>query len=479
VSLAIDNLLEELRAGSYPRDRLSSICDSLATSDDAEAATRSKEFFARLIEPLCDSFLASDVSIYNRVFAQVIDSFRRYDNAARLDRALQSFGLDTEDALRKRADALSGFVSLSQSQLTTVTRDRAGALRRIVLLSRVTLGADAAITSVIANGLKELCPSAEIVLVGGSKLRELFGGDPRIRFEEVDYSRSGRMLDRLLAWADLLEQVRLVTRNLSGEQYLIVDTDSRFTQLGLLPLVSADSYLFFPSRAYQRQSAKSLSTLASEWLAEKTGGARRSMPAMSLAAEDARVGKQLVEGLRGSGATPVVTVNFGVGGNRAKRVSEEFEAELLAGLLGQKMRVVLDKGAGKEEISDADRIIKRLRDSRPGRDISIAEISEENPVALHGELDLVTWRGRIGLLAALIKASDLYIGYDSAGQHFAAAQGVPCIDVFAGATSELFRRRWTPTGNTPARVIDADDRSSSSVLKETLEAALELSRSSC
>jgi ADP-heptose:LPS heptosyltransferase len=473
VSLAINHLLEELRGGGDPRDRLSRICDRLAAADGDESARLSTEFFARLIEPLCDSFLPSDVAIYNRVFAQVIDRFRRNDNAARLDRALRSFGLETEDALRTRAGALSRCDDgLSQSEATTLTRDRSMALRRIVILSRVTLGADAAITSVIAGGLQELSPGAEIVLVGGSKLPELFAGNPRVRSEEVDYRRSSGMLDRLLSWTDLLEQVKRLTEDLTVEQYLIVDTDSRLTQLGLLPLVSPECYLFFPSRVYQSRSTKPLSALASEWLAEITGSAPRAIPSLSLLPEDARLGKQLVESLRGIRATQVVTVNFGVGGNAAKRISEEFETELVANLLGQRMRVVLDKGAGEEEVARADRIISRLRHA--SNEISVAEITEENLAEFHGDFDLVSWTGRIGLLASMIDASDLYIGYDSAGQHVAAALGTPCIDVFAGASSELFRRRWSPTGPAQTRVIEADGREAELALRETLDAGREL-----
>jgi ADP-heptose:LPS heptosyltransferase len=215
-----------------------------------------------------------------------------------------------------------------------------------------------------------------------------------------------------------------------------------------------------------------LSALASEWLAEITGSAPRAIPSLSLLPEDARLGKQLVESLRGIRATQVVTVNFGVGGNAAKRISEEFETELVANLLGQRMRVVLDKGAGEEEVARADRIISRLRHA--SNEISVAEITEENLAEFHGDFDLVSWTGRIGLLASMIDASDLYIGYDSAGQHVAAALGTPCIDVFAGASSELFRRRWSPTGPAQTRVIEADGREAELALRETLDAGREL-----
>ena len=80
------------------------------------------------------------------------------------------------------------------------------------------------------------------------------------------------------------------------------------------------------------------------------------------------------------------------------------------------------------------------------------------------------------MLAGLIGESDLYIGYDSAGQHIAAALGVPCIDVFAGYSSRRMLDRWRPTGKASTRVVavdpangDDDDNLVERVLKLTHE----------
>jgi ADP-heptose:LPS heptosyltransferase len=86
--------------------------------------------------------------------------------------------------------------------------------------------------------------------------------------------------------------------------------------------------------------------------------------------------------------------------------------------------------------------------------------------------DLAVWRGRIGVLASLIGQSDLYIGYDSAGQHIAAALGVPCIDVMAGYSSPRILDRWRPTGPRETRIIDASDEADA--LSQTMLHAREL-----
>jgi ADP-heptose:LPS heptosyltransferase len=79
---------------------------------------------------------------------------------------------------------------------------------------------------------------------------------------------------------------------------------------------------------------------------------------------------------------------------------------------------------------------------------------------------------RVGLLAALISASDLYIGYDSAGQHIAAASGTPCIDIFAGYESPRIIDRWRPTGPGTPTVIDAGSGRPISEIIEEVKAAV-------
>lgn len=107
------------------------------------------------------------------------------------------------------------------------------------------------------------------------------------------------------------------------------------------------------------------------------------------------------------------------------------------------------------------------------------ELDEESLARLPGEdrieAELVVWSGRIGLLTALIGESDLYIGYDSAGQHIASALGVPCIDVFAGFSSRRMLDRWRPTGKAEARVVEVEPlMTEDEVLAETLRHSRDL-----
>ena len=222
--------LDEYRSkGSYSHDRIARLTE-LAVSQDvvvAEAAT--KAIFTSLVEPLADSFEPEAATLYNHAFAQIIQGCRRDPRAWQLDQQLEEYGLQSEKDLIDSANRVLQSGRLSDSRETSK-------VQRVIVLSRVTLGADVAITSVIIERMKHRFPAADIVLVGGSKTAELFGGDARLRFKEIEYRRSGTTVERLLAWIDLLRCVHELTDRLEPGKYLIVDPDTRLTQLGLLPV---------------------------------------------------------------------------------------------------------------------------------------------------------------------------------------------------------------------------------------------------
>jgi ADP-heptose:LPS heptosyltransferase len=484
----IAEFLGEYRAsGGYLRGRIARLAE-LATCQDtqtAESATRA--LFAALVERLADSFEPDAVSLYNRAFAQVIQACRLDPSSAQLDQELKKLGLPGEQDLIARADRLRDVYP------RTALSAAAGEVQRVIVLSRVTLGADVAITSVIIERMKLSFPAAEIVLVGGTKAPELFGGDPRVRFKEIAYRRAGTTIERLLTWIDLLGCVREVTDGLKRAEYLIVDPDTRLTQLGLLPVERADlalpgsrrradiaaqerEYLFFPSREYGSGGTQSLSELTSLWLDEVFGESVTAYPRVNLRSNDLEAARNLLNRVR-RGSRPIIAINFGVGENQLKRVGDDFESSLVARLIQEGAAIVLDKGAGEDEISRADAVIAEATSiEREGRRVRAVEINEQSLASAASSeqigADVVVWNGRIGMLAGLIGESDLYIGYDSAGQHIAAALGVKCIDVFAGYSSPRMLERWRPSGRAETRIVAVDTLSGAGDANEVLEKVL-------
>jgi ADP-heptose:LPS heptosyltransferase len=266
----------------------------------------------------------------------------------------------------------------------------------VFVLSRVTLGADVAITSVLLNAAKRRFPRTRIFFVGPQKNYELFAGDPRLEHASVAYQR-GSLRSRLAVRSEL--------RAMFGSaDALVLDPDSRLTQLGLLPICPEERYRLFESRAYGGGGCQSLPELAAAWAAE-TLQVHDARPYLALPALPPPQG---------------ITVSLGVGENPAKRLADPFEEKLLSLLAATGLPLTIDKGAGGEE---AERVENACR--RAG-------------------IRATFWDGSFAGFAALIAASRLYVGYDSAGQHVAAAAGTPLISIFAGFPVPRMFDRWRP-----------------------------------
>ena len=358
-----------------------------------------------LVEGLADLFEPRFCSVYAEVFSEAIAYVSPDHKAAglvaryRRVRAARRFAGDT---------------------------DR---IRQVFVLSRVTLGADLAVTSVMLNAAKRRFPNAEIRFVGGEKNWQLFSADTRLRWLPIAYGRSGTLRDRLAVWPQLAAM-------LSQPAAVVIDPDSRLTQLGLLPVCPEESYYLFESRAYGGDGLDSLTTLAQRWAAEVfdvPDAAPYAAPAGPPTLPDG----------------PFTMVNLGVGENPAKRVPDPFEEDLLRALVRQQAPVVVDLGTGDEEEQRA-----RMAISRCG-----APKSQMRP-----------WRGSFAALTAMIAASRLYVGYDSGGQHAAAACGTPLVTVFAGFASPRMFARWYPTGPGPKEVVRVERADPGAVLEQTLAA---------
>ncbi len=295
-------------------------------------------------------------------------------------------------------------------------------IRTIFVLSRVTLGADVAVTSIVLDAAKQRFPNAAIWFVGPEKNWELFAADSRLRHLPITYGRGGTIDDRLGAWPQLREAVALPNS-------IVIDPDSRLTQLGLLPICQEEDYYLFESRAYGADSDQPLPALTQQWVAQ-TLGVSRSRPYIATGFDAAQF---------------ATTVSLGVGENPAKRVPDPFEEELLRRL---PRPILIDKGAGGEE---AERV--------------------ERAAAKAGGDGIVMWDGSFAGFAAHIERSRLFVGYDSAGGHVAAACRIPMVGVFAGAVSERMFQRWRPTGEGKIEII-RPERSSVSDLLATFESCL-------
>ena len=385
-----EELLAQCVAGEPPK----TLPRSLVEEPCAQA------LFGIFVEGLADRFEPALCDAYARLFAQAI----------------------------VHVDPASDVMSLV-ARYERVRRPRpvAGEPQRVFVLSRVTLGADVAVTSVLLAAAQRRFPDAGIVFVGPLKNYELFAGDPRIRHQPLEYRR-GSLRERLAAGSEL-------KRILDQPDSITIDSDSRFTQLGLLPVCAEEHYHLFESRAYGGASDRTLPELASEW-ARETLGVEGVKPFVALR--------------EASNQAPSIAISFGVGENPAKRIPDPFEQELLALLAETGLCLSIDKGAGGAEAERVERAVER------------------------SGVKATMWEGSFAGFASLIAASRLYVGYDSAGQHVAAACGVPLISIFAGFPVPRMLARWSPVGEHchVIRVDLPDPQESLARVKEVLVPAL-------
>ena len=277
--------------------------------------------------------------------------------------------------------------------------------RRVVVLSRVTLGADIAVTSVMLDAAKRRFPKATIYLAGPRKNWELFSADERIYHLPVTYRR-GAVADRVAHLPDLREAV-------DDPDVLVIDPDSRLTQLGLLPV--GRNYLFFESRSYGGDGDESLPVLAARWCREVLGedgapyfAGPHALPFVS----------------------PSIAISLGTGENPCKRLPDPFETNLVQQMARTGPELWIDSGAGGEESARVAAATKSI--------------------------EHLLWQGSFAGFGTIIAASKLYVGYDSAGQHVAAACRVPQITIFTGEPCERMFQRWRPTGHDRILVIRAN-----------------------
>ncbi len=217
---------------------------------------------------------------------------------------------------------------------------------------------------------------------------------------------------------------------LNTEHCIVVDPDSRMTQLGLIPVCEPERYFHFPSRTIGGTGGGNLSDLVRQWLRTTFGSdaaafiAPPSQPLSNIGAKAA--------------------VSLGVGENESKRIDGDFETRLIEVLGTCYETIWVDRGVGGEE---ARRVTAAVEAS-----------------AAAGRVRY--WEGGFAEFASIISQCDMYVGYDSAGQHAAAAAGVPLVSIFAGAPSERFRQRWSAAGHRQINRIVADGMTAEEVLNE-------------
>ncbi len=387
-----------LEGGREPEELVQAVIDEALASEAGSTA-----LFRDLVEPLADRFEFRLVNAYTHVFSRVIEA-----------------ALPELDA----AELIERFMRIRRPHKFIGNPET---VEKVFVLSRVTIGADIAITSRILRAAFVHFPNATIYFVGPRKNYELFEPEIALELVEVPYKRTGTVRERLGVYPALKEA-------LSAPGALIIDPDSRLSQLGLLPLGDDDNYYFFESRSWWSDEDMPLGEMTERWV-EQTFEVPLHVPIVAV--------EDRLEGFD-------VTISLGVGENPEKAMPWPFEAKLLQLLVDRGLRVLIDTGAGGAE---AERVHQAIAEVKPGANGSVTP-----------------YYGSFKEFASEINASHLYIGYDSAGGHAACALGIPGLLLFRGFPNERFMIRWIPWGDGELEVMDTEDLSIETVLDRVQEA---------
>ncbi len=387
-----------LEGGREPDELVERVIAEALESPEGSAA-----LFRDFVEPLADRFEFRLVNAYVSVFSRVIEAaLPDLEAAALIERFMR---------IRRPRKFMENPLAVTD----------------VFVLSRITIGADIAITSRILRAAFTKFPKARVHFVGPKRNWELFEPELALELVEVPYKRAGTLRERLGVYPELQKE-------LTRRGAVIIDPDSRLSQLGLLPLGEEDNYFFFETRSWWADEEMSVGERTQRWVSQ-TFGVSANMPIVSV--------EDRLEGFD-------VTVSLGVGENPEKAMPWPFEPRLLQLLVDRGLNVLVDTGAGGEEAERVHRALAEVKPSATG--------------------SATPYYGSFREFAAEINGSSLYVGYDSAGGHTACALGVPSLLLFKGYPNERFMMRWIPWGDGELEVLDGEHMSVDEAIDRMQEA---------
>jgi len=391
--------------------------------------------FGSVVERINDQLDPQLRPAYGQLFAQAI--WYCCQQHTDLRQALQHWDIHSEDDL------------LTRWQQARALRPAPESVNRIVILSRVSIGADIALTTVLLSRLRQAYPDAELILIGNAKLQGLLGGMSNLHIEALRYARHGRLSDRLRSWFPLRQQIA----NLQPD--LVVSPDSRLDQLGLLPICPVERYRLWESLQENTAAPQSLGLLLDRWCQQILPDSIDTPSWPSLAFDTPS--KQSAACLRAAfGPRHIAAVKLDHGGNPAKSLPRKAELKILQVLRQRGWRLLIDRGFGADELENSDQLLAEAGLEAVDIDDSGKHLDQAVDQLQPGQLadaDIIRFHGSIAGWAAALSACELAISYDSVGQHLAAALGVPVIVPFTGYSDPSFPIAWQPRGRAPGQII--------------------------
>ncbi len=444
------NFINDFKRGVEPDfGIIAELCrQTYDNSDRRQRDNATRIIFSGIIEPLCDDFSERGVQLCNQVLVYLLNIVRKISGGEKLDDLLKQYRFHGSNEILQRYERIIRQRPLRERRLQQI--------KKIIILSRITAGADIAITSVMVHRLRKTFPKTRLILVGPEHLETMFPELNNIKVLPFIYKNDRGLLDKLTSWPPLHDLIQQEIKEDESNSILLFDPDTRMTQLGLLPLLPDSSTCYFPSRSFGTPDDvhSNLSVLTNNWLNTILGENVKETPYLVLHNEGHGY-NAFCQKLKARGCTFIIMINFGVGNDFRKKISGSFEEELLIKLAQSPQTIIiLDSGRGKDESLRVQYLLKRA--GQKGIKTCTLNADEIPQADIKFNNGLITFSGSLDALGKMICAADCFIGYDSCGQHLAAATGSPAVIVFAGAPSQRFIERWSPEAEN-IKTITADN----------------------
>lgn len=426
-----------------PLDLVDKMCAQ--AMDGRRSGAAMAALYGLIVEGLCDDFSTAATDQCALVLLRMLDWLRRLETGRQFGQWLAAQGYADSEALMARYRQM-----LAPCRAFPVV-DTPGQPGKVVVLSRVTIGADVTITGVLVQRLRRRFPAAEIVLIGPRHLGQIFQNFTGARWRDFAYPRYGSLVDRVVSCRQVADIIKEEAASVPFDT-ILVDPDTRLSQLGLLPLHPLAASFYFPSRAGSHETElSSLVELANGWCDTVFGPDEFVWPAVFFDPAIRQAARRFVDVQRQDGAW-VVALNLGVGQNDGKRVAEPFEELLLLRLLAWRPTVViLDSGSSPMGRERAERLLAVAR--RHGHETSFVgedKMAGAGRIVRHG---VIGFHGGVAAIGSVIAAADCFFGYDSCCQHLANAAETPATIAFAGAPHDRFINRWHPHNRVDSALV--------------------------
>ncbi|TVR08717.1 MAG: hypothetical protein EA401_13590 [Planctomycetota bacterium] len=419
-----------------------------ANSTDEQLRTAAlKAVFAQVVEPCNDRLDRAGRNAYAAVFPAIVWAACMADPGLR-DACAQAGIVDEQACYR-------GYARRRQRGHAPQSLNLPAKVRRVLVLSRVTIGADILLTSLLCQRVHQAFPQAEVVVVGDGKLQGLLGGWPWLRVCPLRYQRRGGLSERLHSWLALREVQE------SERPDCVLSPDSRLDQLGILPVADDDHCYALWENIQDQEQPQSLADLLDAWACTLFALPHESVVHPSLAWDETTTAAhgQWQECLQGRRSC---ACKWDHGGNPLKALPQMAEVQIMRHCMEQGWFLVVDRGFGDEERAASDALLRAGGwDCLDVDEDGVIGVRPEDltPSQLAGHA-ILRFHGSIAGWSALQAACGLTLAYDSVGHHLAAASGVPVISICTGHSHANFPIAWQPRG--PAAVtqivIPTDER---------------------